>query len=89
MKQSDAKFDIKKASRAISDIAAQNGESEENVRAAIEDAIRVGMSNPDPAVQARWRAISPDGGPVTPEQLIAWLTVQLRDGENASKKRIG
>ncbi len=88
MKQSDAKFDIKKASRAISDIAAQNGESEENVRAAIEEAIQVGMSEPDPAVQARWRDISPDGGPVTPERLIAWLTARLRDGENASKERI-
>ena len=89
MKQSDAKIEIEKASRAISEVAAQNGESEENVRAAIEEAIRVGMSDPDPAVQARWRAISPDGGPVTPEQLIAWLTAQLRDGENTSNERIG
>ena len=88
MKQSDAKIKIEKASHAITEVATQNGESEENVRAAIEEAIRVGMSDPDPAVQARWRAISPDGGPVTPEQLIAWLTAQLRDGENASKERI-
>ena len=88
MKQSDAKIKIEKASHAIAEVATQNGESEENVRAAIEEAIRVGMRDPDPAVQARWRAISPDGGPVTPEQLIARLTARPRDGENASKERI-
>lgn len=89
MKQSEVKKDIGKASRAIAEVAAQNGESEENVRAAIEEAIRVGMSDPDPAVQARWKAIAPDGGPVTPEQLIAWLTARLRNGESVSKSKIG
>ena len=89
MKKNDAKIDIEKTSRAISEVATQSGESEENVRADIEEAIRVGMSDPDPAVQARWKAISPDGGPVKPKQLIAWLTTRLRNSENTPNKTIG
>ena len=86
MNNSDAKINIGRTSYAIAEVAAQNGESEENVRTAIEEANRVGMSAPDPAIQVRWKAISPEGGPVMREQLIAWLKAQLRDDENASKE---
>lgn len=80
MKKHTEKRVLNKAHRAISQVAFDEGQREESIRAAIEVAIQDAMSDPDPAVQAKWKEIAPDGGPVTPEQVIAWAAKKVKRG---------
>jgi len=58
--------------RIITEIAVEEGVSEAHVRESIEEAIRAGMSNPDPKVQTVWDRIPRAGAVPTPEEFIAW-----------------
>ena len=60
----------RKYSKAIKKVAQQNGVSVESVYYEISKAIEAGYNNPDPAIQERWRKISPDGKLPTPEKFI-------------------
>ena len=60
-------------------MAVKEGVSETVIRASMMEAIRVGLANQNPAVQARWRSITPNGERITPERLIAWAVKQIQE----------
>lgn len=62
----------------FSRIAAQHGVCPEEVRNAIRAAIKAAADNPDPAVQARWDALSTGGELPTPEDLILSLAQEVK-----------
>lgn len=71
------KRDLEEARNAIALLAVKVGVSEAVIRAFMMEAIRAGLANQDPAVQARWRSITPNGERITPERLIAWAAKQI------------
>jgi len=66
-----------KYGKAIKKIARQEGVSPELVYKEIQWAIEDGYNNPDPAIQAYWRKIIPDGKMPPPEKLIEILANEL------------
>lgn len=75
------KKDLEEARHAIALLAVKEGVSETVIRASIMEVISVGLANQDPAVQARWRSITPNGEKITPERLIAWAAKQIQKSE--------
>lgn len=69
--------DLEEAHNAIAQLADREGVSEAVICDSMMEAIRAGQANQDPAVQAKWRSIAPDGESITPEMLIAWVKKQL------------
>lgn len=65
-----------KFTRVLEKVAAQNGVDIFEVRREIELAINAGMENSDPVVRDKWKALSPNGHPPSPEELIAYLSKQ-------------
>ena len=65
-------------SKVIKKIAAQEGVSEEIIYSEMQKAITEGYNNPDPAVQAQWRKIVPDGTVPSPEKLIKMLANEIK-----------
>ena len=65
-------------SRAIREIAKQQGISAEAVYAEMQNAITLGYSNLDPAVQEYWRKIAPDGKVPTPEKYIEIIIKEMK-----------
>ena len=55
------------------------GVSVSEVRSEIDKAIEIGMSDPDPDVQAIWDSIPRKGDIPTTEELIAWVCSQLKN----------
>ena len=51
---------------------------ETEVRREIDKAIEIGMSDPDPAVQAKWQTIPHKGEKPTAEELIDWVVKQIK-----------
>ena len=49
------------------------------VRREIDKAIEIGMSDPDPAVQEKWKTIPCKGDKLTAEELIAWACSQIKN----------
>ena len=72
MKSKLSKAELDRARASILKIANQKGVSEAEVRDGIMEAIRIGMTDPDPEVQAAWGRIPCAGEIPTPEELIAW-----------------
>ncbi len=70
-----------KAERALQILAAKDGVSVGYVRAKIQDAIDIGMANPDPHIRAYWKAIPHHGERPTPEDVICFIA------ENVNKKQ--
>ena len=62
----------------FSQIAAQHGVNPEEVRNEIQAAIKTAVSDPDPAIQARWNALSTGGKLPTPEDLILSLAQEVK-----------
>lgn len=71
------KKDLENARKAIAQLAAREGMSVTGIRASMMEAIRAGLANQDPVVQAKWRSIAPSGKRLTPEWLIAWAAKQI------------
>lgn len=67
-----------RATEILRQVALENGVSLTEVRKEIQIAIEAGMSNPDPAVQSEWKAISQDGHPPSPEDLIIYLVKKIK-----------
>ena len=67
----------RKYSKVIKRIAAQEGVSEEIIYSEIQKAITEGYNNPDPAVQAYWRSLAPNGTVPSPEKLIKILSKEV------------
>lgn len=66
------------AERIYVQIARQHGTTVEEVKKEIKLAMLVGMCNQDPAIQKKWNAIPHDGAVPTPEELLIFLTSQLK-----------
>ena len=49
------------------------------VRSEIDKAIEIGMSDPDPSVQEKWKSIPCKGDKPTAEELIAWAYSQIKN----------
>ena len=62
------------AEQALQAVAQQNGTTVDEVKKEIALAILAGMSNPDPAVQARWKNIPHVGDVPTPEEMITFIS---------------
>ena len=71
------KMELTKAERAITEIAKENGVTEEHVREAMTEAIEAARSDPSPSVQAQWRDFEFAGPEPTPEEFIAWMTRKI------------
>ena len=65
------------AEQALQAVAQQNGTTVDEVKKEIALAILAGMSNPDPAVQARWKDIPHVGDVPTPEEMITYISERL------------
>ena len=79
MKKQISNEALKRAKRSIKQLAKSHGVSEAEVRAEMEEAMRAGMANPDPAVQARWASIQWRGETPTVEEFIACITEQIEN----------
>ncbi|MHB8061773.1 MAG: hypothetical protein ACYDG2_03930 [Ruminiclostridium sp.] len=58
-------------------LAARDGVSVGYVRTEIQTAIDAGMANPDPRIQAFWKAVPHNGERLTPEDFICFITEKL------------
>ena len=65
--------------RILSQIAKAHNTTASNVRKEIEDAMRIAQTSPDPAIQARWRAIPHSGPEVTVEELILYIITSTKN----------
>jgi hypothetical protein len=73
-----SEMELRKAKRAIKTIAQQNGVSEAQVRADMEEAIVAAYNSPDPGAQAEW-AKAPFAGRVpTVEEFIMWMSSRVK-----------
>jgi len=71
-------LELRKAKRAISVIAQQNGVSESQVRADMEEAILAAYNNPNPGPRAEW-AKAPFAERVpTVEEFIMWMSSRVK-----------
>ena len=73
---------IKRAKRAIKQLAKDHGVSEAEVRKEMKEAMLAGMANPDPAVQARWASIQWRGAEPTVEEFVACITQTVEDKQS-------
>ena len=73
------KRELKRAAGIIRQIARDNHVTEEEVRRDMKEAMDVGRSNPDPAVQAKWAGFEYAGDEPTLEEFILWLAGQIRE----------
>ena len=65
--------------RILSQIAQAHNTTASNVRKEIEDAMRIAQASPDPAIQARWRAIPHNGPELTVEELIMYILTSTKN----------
>ena len=72
-------YEIKKAAAAVNIIAEKESLSVEDVRIEMMAAIAEGMSSSDPVVKEMWNNVPCKGEVPEPEELIAWLTEQVRE----------
>ncbi len=70
----------KKIRRVIRRIAKENGVSPEEVKTEIMNAIRAGIHNPDPQVQAVWNSISPGEEAPDITACLTWAVNRIRTG---------
>ena len=68
------------AEKAIQHVARHAGMTAEEARRQMELAMRAGLCNQDPAVQARWKRIPCRGEVPTPEELIVFLATHADAG---------
>ena len=73
------KRELKRAAGIIRQIAREHQVTEEEVRRDMKEAMDVGRSNPDPAVQAKWAGFEYSGDEPTLEEFILWMAGQIRE----------
>lgn len=66
-----------KIKRSLASVAKQNGVSVDEVKREIQKAIELGMTNPDPHVQAIWNSIPRAGEHPTPEEVISFFSKEM------------
>ena len=67
--------------RWVEQIARNEGVGENVVMDAMQEALLAGYSNPDPAVQERWKQIPASGEMPTPEEFIVWAALKVLSEE--------
>ena len=72
---------LRRARKAIKQLAKEHGVSEAEVRAEMRETMLAGMANPDPAVQARWASIQWRGKEPTVEEFLACVTEMIEGSE--------
>ena len=77
MNQSIPDETLEQVRTIIRNIAASNGISEEEVRREMIEAMREGMANPDPEVQAKWKSVPWQNREPTPEEFILWNAAEI------------
>ena len=65
------------ADQALQAVAQHNSTTVDEVKKEITIAILAGMSNPDPAVQARWKAIPHAGDVPAPKEMITYISKRV------------
>ena len=70
---------MRRAAGIIRQIARDNHVTEEEVRRDMKEAMDVGRSNPDPAVQAKWAGFEYAGDEPTLEEFILWMAGQIKE----------
>jgi len=70
---------VKKAEKALRQIAAKEGVSVEEVRREIEIAINAAQENSDPNIQAFWEHIPRKGERPTPEEVIVYIASMFNE----------
>jgi hypothetical protein len=63
----------RKAERALRKLAERERVTVGFIRAKIQEAIDIGMSNPDPDIQRFWKSIPHQGDRPTPEDVICFM----------------
>ena len=71
--------ELKRASGIIRQIAREHNVTEYEVRRNMKEAMDVGRSNPDPAVQAKWSGFEYAGDEPTLEEFILWMAGQIKE----------
>lgn len=61
------------------EVAKQHGITSSEVYNEIQKAIDAGFDNPDPDVQAEWKKMNIKGERPTPEEVLEYLVVQLKN----------
>lgn len=69
------------AEQVLQKVAQHNNTTLEEVRKEIDQAILIGLRDPDPAVQAKWKEIPRVGEVPTPEELIDYLVEILQSSK--------
>lgn len=69
---------MSKFKKILRKIAEKEGISVEEVYREMQEAINVGFSNPDPAIQAAWRNIPLPYGKPRPEDVIAYCAGRIK-----------
>lgn len=62
----------------LKQIARENHTTPENVRREMEEVMRMGQQNPDPAIQARWASIPKKGNTLTLEEFLDYMVNTVR-----------
>lgn len=70
--------ELMKARQAILQIARRERRSVDEVRQEMVEALRIGLSDPDPRIRAAWQEIPCAGKIPTPEEVIAWSTRRIK-----------
>ena len=73
------KRELKRAAEIIRQIAREHQGTEEEVRRDMKEAMDVGRSNPDPAVQAKWAGFEYAGDEPTLEEFILWMAEKIKE----------
>lgn len=72
------KITKEKAERIYQQVARKNNTTVEDVKKEIKRAMVIGMCNQDPEVQRKWREIPRDHDVLTPEELLIFLSMQVK-----------
>nr|DAT23140.1 MAG TPA: Sporulation initiation factor Spo0A C terminal [Caudoviricetes sp.] len=69
---------LEEAKKSIQTVADNAGKSYAEVYADMQEAILAGYNSPNPLVKRRWKRIACTGKVPTPEELIAWVALNVR-----------
>ena len=71
--------EIERMKRYITQLAINNSEPEEDVRALMLEAMNAGMSSTDPSVQEQWKSFEYAGEQPTIEEFLIWMVRRVMD----------
>lgn len=78
----------RKAEEILCTVAEKEGVSVGEVRGKIQEAIDMGMTNPDPQIKSFWQSIPRQGARPTPEEVIRFLGARLASSSNTEQRNL-